>query len=311
MRLLGLDIGGTSVRAVLCDQSGRLLGYGRASGANVRSATGSPQHNVAAAVAAAVGQTHVDAVGVGSAGTGAGSIQLTRAMLHHALDGRGLGGFELVSDLEIAYRSVANCPDGVLLLAGTGAAAVRLAAWRTVQRCDGMGWLLGDEGSGAWLGMRVLQAVAADLDSRGPATALTYLVSSQLNLAGDRRQALIAATVGMRPATWAQFARLAVDLDGADAVASELVAAGAERLLNTVRAVGLSATDTLVLAGGLLGQTSQATNPLRARIEAALDVAGSRFADFPVVGACALAAAQLGADLDRGALTTALRTRAH
>src|SRR5690606_32162851 len=45
---------------------------------------------------------------------------------------------------------------------------------------DAAGWLLGDLGSGYWLGHRAAMAVAAELDGRGERTALTPAVLDAL-----------------------------------------------------------------------------------------------------------------------------------
>ena len=78
---------------------------------------------------------------------------------------------------------------------------------------DGLGWLLGDDGSGFWIGHRVARAVAAELDGRGPSTSLTGRV---LDLLADvpRRQgvrraevaALLTWSHSRRPAELAQLA---------------------------------------------------------------------------------------------------------
>lgn len=78
---------------------------------------------------------------------------------------------------------------GVLLRAGTGSVGVRFEERRRTARRDGMGQLLGDIGSAVWIGRRTLQVVAADIDDRGPRTALTEKVGDMLDL--DLRDGLI------------------------------------------------------------------------------------------------------------------------
>ena len=47
-------------------------------------------------------------------------------------------------------------------------------------RCDGMGWLLGDQGSSTWIGLQGIQAAAKALDFRGPDTELKTIVLQEL-----------------------------------------------------------------------------------------------------------------------------------
>ncbi|MGO3211296.1 MAG: hypothetical protein ACTIJK_16045, partial [Brachybacterium sp.] len=92
------------------------------------------------------------------------------------------------------------------MVGGSGAVAVRFQDREAVARRDGMGWLLGDIGSAVWLGRRTLEAVAADIDGRGPRTLLTEEVGELLALdlregllppsaTGDPRQDLIRALI--------------------------------------------------------------------------------------------------------------------
>src|SRR5699024_362887 len=87
---------------------------------------------------------------------------------HHAGYGAAVN---VRSDLLAAYCSGAVELSGYALVAGTGAAAVRIEAGEIVAVADGMGWLLGDDGSGFQIGRDVARAVVADLDRRGPGTA--------------------------------------------------------------------------------------------------------------------------------------------
>lgn len=297
MRLLGIDLGGSSVRAVVADEAGTLLGNGRAAGGNIRSSIGLPEDNVCSAVLAA-GARDIDAVAVGAAGAGAARRDevvdvITRGLRNAGLDVEPV----VVPDLDIAFRACSPSPDGRLLLSGTGAVAARYEDWRMVARCDGMGWLLGDEGSGCWVGRAVLQAVAADLDSRGPATSLTDAVCEYYRIPadGDRRQALIRATDGTRAAEWARVAPLASE-HADDPVAAAILDAAAAKLLGSLAAVG---EGPVVFAGGMLAGPA-----LRSRVEAT--TGPCPHAAFPVVGAVALAAESAGVELDRDALTAAL-----
>ncbi len=66
---------------------------------------------------------------------------------------------------------------GVVIAAGTG--AVALAVGRSVARVDGWGSLVGDAGSGHWIGRAGIEAVLRAQDGRGSATALTDKVAER------------------------------------------------------------------------------------------------------------------------------------
>src|SRR5262249_40908935 len=130
--------------------------------------------------------------GIAGSGTAAGS--LARDAAAQAWQSAGLPGTpRVVTDLEVAFAAGTSRPSGLLLLAGTGAAAVAFADRAVARRCDGYGWLLGDEGSAVWLGLRGVRAALNDYDGRGPQTALRDAVAGHFALRDDFAQGVIAA----------------------------------------------------------------------------------------------------------------------
>ena len=67
-------------------------------------------------------------------------------------------------DALVAYASGTAAPDGTVLIAGTGAIAAQVRDLRLDRVADGHGWLLGDAGSGFWLGREAVRRLLADLD---------------------------------------------------------------------------------------------------------------------------------------------------
>ena len=122
---------------------------------------------------------------------------------------------------------------------------------------DGNGWLLGDEGSGFWIGHHVVRAVVADLDGRGPSTALTPLVLSRLGIddTHESRSSLsrLAEIVyGMRPVHLARFAPVAFTV-GDDEAAVAIVEGASQALAHTLGTVHDDGIDgPLVLGGSVL-----------------------------------------------------------
>ena len=212
----------------------------------------------------------------------------------------------MVPDLDVAFVAGTPEPDGLLLLAGTGAAAAAFQERRMVRRCDGYGWLLGDEGSAVWLGLGGVRAALDAFDGRGAPTRLLDDLAARFG-AGPRddvAQILIARMHADAPARLGALAPLvtAAAADG-DPVAHDLVAAAADRLVAAVDAVTtepLSASTDLVLAGGLL-----AAGPVRDAVLAQL--AGRPGLNPRDAGSGAAGAALLAlADLDPTAVTAEL-----
>ena len=243
---------------------------------------------------------------------GAGSPSVA-AEVRARLAGLGLDAplvFE--SDLLATYFSGTHQPDGYAVISGTGAGAIRVEDGRQVAVADGLGWLLGDEGSGFWIGHRVVRAALADLDGRGPATALTPLLLARLGVAapsgaGDREPiiAVVRALYDGPPVRLADYARLVFEVDG-DRTADRILddaAAALERTLTAVRSPTVSGP--VVLGGGILGRGGQLVD----RLVAARGAAEVHVVADGVLGVCVLALRRAGTDVDAAMferLTTSL-----
>jgi N-acetylglucosamine kinase-like BadF-type ATPase len=260
--VVGVDAGATSTRCVVATPDGTVLGRGTAPGANQNSSGGSPARALEAAIRAALDGLDPAAVAagvIGAAGAAAAGRAEARAAAQEAWRANHLGGsVHSGTDLEVAFAAGTPRRDGLLLLAGTGAAAVAFRDGAAHRRCDGYGWLLGDEGSAVWQGREALRAVLRALDGRGPATALTGPVTEALQAQAhddpqEHAQALIRVAYRRPPATLGLLAPLVggAARDG-DPVARAVAEAAAEHLLHALDVVAGEGSHAVVLAGSVL-----------------------------------------------------------
>lgn len=183
---LAFDAGGTTTRAVFLNASGQCLGYGVAGGGNPVSRGFEPARRALTTAALhALGGSRQPLASVLVAMAGA-SLDLPLKSFRDSFMTLGLTGEAMIeSDLLAAFYSGTFHDAGHALIAGTGAVGARIAQGELVSVVDGVGWLLGDAGSGFWLGREVAQAVGAALDGRGAATALTQLLLAELGIDHD------------------------------------------------------------------------------------------------------------------------------
>ncbi|MCP9967283.1 ATPase [Actinomadura madurae] len=80
----------------------------------------------------------------------------------------------------MAFAAGTSEPKGIVVFSGTGAGAAVINDGAIVQRADGYGWLVGDEGSAVWLGKEAVRAALAAYDGRGSPTLLTDSVPRAL-----------------------------------------------------------------------------------------------------------------------------------
>jgi N-acetylglucosamine kinase-like BadF-type ATPase len=283
--VVGVDAGATSTRVSVHTLDGTRVGYARAGAGNPTA------HGLAKAVAAISaaleaalppgGGPLVVASLAGVAGhVGEMVPELAKSWASHGIAEEP----RYVGDVPIAYAAGSPEPDGSLLLSGTGAVAARFVDHRLDALADGLGWLLGDAGSGFWIGREAARVVVDALD-RGllPVEALDHallpvealdralLPVEALGAAGASLAALVGAHFlgGERPATpraaadrivrlaQADHMRLAAlsalvsqAAEAGDPEAAKITHAAADHLAATLRRVHVSGP--VVLAGSVL-----------------------------------------------------------
>jgi len=266
--LLAVDAGGTSTRAVVLSAAGHCLGYGVAGSGNpISSGTEHAAREVVKAAQAALAQAaspataEVAVLAMAGSRTYVSTDWITSALA--TIDVRGR--IVLESDLLATFCSGAWEPDGYAVVAGTGSAAIRVHEGRQDMSADGLGWLLGDDGSGFWLGMRVVRAAAAELDNRGRKTALTPLLLAALGIPADAStepgydgrpdalRLLLDAVYALRPIELARFAPLVFAVSD-DEVAGGIITDARAALHTTLGAIdSADVRGPVVCGGGVLG----------------------------------------------------------
>jgi len=170
--ILGVDGGGTKTVAVIVSDSGRVLGTGRGGPSNPKvlgltKAMANVRSAVRAAIEACPGEREIHRAVFGLAGVdlSADEIRLERA-LSKAPE---LTGVRVLvrNDAEVALVGAVAGGRGVAVCAGTGAIAVGADGKGRVARAGGWGYLLGDEGSGYWIGVTAIRAILQRHDGRG------------------------------------------------------------------------------------------------------------------------------------------------
>lgn len=232
----------------------------------------------------------VRAVCVGAAGMASLGDGL-RARLPAALaEEFGTRRLALAADTVAAYAGALGERPGAVVAAGTGLMAVGtdLQSWR---RADGWGHLLGDCGSGAWIGRAGLEAAMRAYDGRtGGSPALR-----------QRAERVFGEPLGGLPgqlyprtdrvAVLASFAPEVAACSDEDGVAEGILAAAAREIAATTEAVCPSGGDaTVALTGGLLRLGEALRTPLERELTERLPRARTvEAAGDPLEGALSIA----------------------
>jgi glucosamine kinase len=239
MHVLGIDAGGTKTVCLLADAQGTVLSEARGAGANLQAAGELEVEKVLHHVMeSAIGDRDIrpDAVCLGIAGVDRPQdADAVRGIMRRI-------GFKsrtlVVNDALVALVAGAGDAPGVVVIAGTGSIAYGRNDRGQASRAGGWGHLLGDEGSGFWIGRHALAAVVRQADGRGPATELTTLILEHLHLS---RPFELIHEVYHRALPRQHIAALAPLVqrarDEGDAVAAEILQRAAEELANAAASV--------------------------------------------------------------------------
>jgi glucosamine kinase len=313
--LLGVDGGATKTLAAVLDLDRRVLHL----------AHGGPSNQDAVGPAAAVAtllQTADEAIeraGVAPEELAGAVLAIagvdTAAVVGH-VDSAGRGDWLVVNDVVGAWATATGAGPGVAAISGTGSNVFGVGSDGRTWKAGGWGHLLGDEGSGYWLGIESIRAALRDRDGSGPPTALSDAVQAFF---GQPSVEALAAHVYSKPLTKGDIAAFATETgriaDGGDAVALELYERGASelghQLTAVIRETGLASAGQgpAAFPVGLIGSAFKAgavfVEPLSRVIhESAPQALVSVVAMAPVGGSLLLAARACGCHerLDPGEL---------
>lgn len=239
--VVGVDGGGSKSHAVIVDADGRIMGEGTSGPSNplrvgiARAAAAVCEAIDKACEAAQVRREDILAAEVGLAGARRTEL---RERVREALSNLGIADVEVVGDADIALYGATDGEPGVVVIAGTGSVCCGVNA-RGKRNCAG-GWgpVAGDEGGGAWIARRALQAIAHASDGRGPKTSLMAAACAYFHVTTpeDLSTAIYAPT--MTNERLAGFGKQVIEAAKAkDPVAREIMAEAGSELGLAVAAV--------------------------------------------------------------------------
>jgi len=304
--VLGIDGGATKTLAAVLDLEQRAVHLAHAGPSN-EDAVGS---GAAVAALVEVAEQALQRAGITDADLAAAVLAVagtdTDAIVRQV---RAVQGEDwiVVNDVVGAWAAATAAQPGIGAISGTGSNVFGVGPDGRAWRVGGWGHLLGDEGSGYWLGVESIRAALHDRDGSGPETALSAAV---VEFFGAPSVEAVASLVYSKPLNKSEIAAFTVETcrlaEQGDAVARELYQRGAEQLAVQVavvaRETGLAQADSFPL--GLIGSVFKAgplfAEPLTVAVRASAPGAQVAVVEMaPVGGSLQLALRACGC---RGAL---------
>ena len=241
---LGVDGGGTGCRAAVAGEDRRVLGVGAAGPANIASDPAGARANIMAAALAALAQAGLPeaevpglTAGLGLAGANAGGmVERLRSALPFA-------SVRIETDAVAAVKGALGGEDGIVAALGTGS-VFGIQRGGRVRQIGGWGLVLGDEGSGAWIGRALLARALRAVDGFVPLTPLLRDVVAE----HGSPEGVVTFSLGAKPVDFARYApRVAGSSDPAAIAIMEGAAADVAQAVDLLQ--GGEALPVVLLGG--------------------------------------------------------------
>ncbi len=209
----------------------------------------------------------------------------------------------LETDARVALAGATGNQPGVVIIAGTGSIACGINASGRFARAGGWGPIMGDEGSGGYIGRRALEAVMMSYDFRGEATSMTAPVLRHFGVSSPPELTTViydssSKEKGEVPSKIAQLSPIAVEAaKNGDEVATRILCDAACELAKTAIAVidqlkMERETFRVSYVGGVFEAGELVLKPLREEIQKIAPNAEVALPlDSPVIGAAKMAQA--------------------
>ena len=299
---LGFDGGGTKTRAVVIDEAREIVGAGESGSSNPYAVgLSAALDNIERAADAALSQAHLTrdeisgwGLGLGGVCSPAESAEVEAALRARIGEGPAIVAVEdVVSTWAGAFGGIVEEAPRAICIAGTGAGCWGRNAAGEVAQADGAGPLLGDRGSGYWIGEAALRHATRALDGVAPHDDLSRAVMEHFGAPDIKALIRIVYAPDFERARVAELVRVVLACQSVWSADTILKCAGQE-LAGTSLAVlrrlcQRELRGEIALIGGVLAHAA----PVRAAFVEQLERASSRIALVearyePAIGAALL-----------------------
>jgi N-acetylglucosamine kinase-like BadF-type ATPase len=303
--VIGIDGGGTKTSAILCALDGTILSEAQGGPSNVQTndikQIGHTITDLIETCCHSMGCniSQIGAIVAGLAGAGRLAdqkriiVQLQEESQQRDLT---LNNLIVESDARCALEGALNGKPGIVVIAGTGSIVVGKDEKGKIYRAGGWGKLIGDDGSGYYIGREALRAVAQTLDGYGEKTRLRRLLDERL---GFSLQENIIDAVYKQNFDIASLAPFVIEAaSGGDKKAKGILTNASNDLCRTIQSVMRAmnkstkkvSTRFLSFSGSLIANDNWYSKKLKSTIKRELPLISIHPAESsPVVGAAIMA----------------------
>ncbi|MGG6893954.1 BadF/BadG/BcrA/BcrD ATPase family protein [Rhizobium sp. BR 315] len=246
---IGIDGGGTNCRAAVIDQTGQILGTGKAGAANILSDLENSLINIVESARQALTNAglgpelarQLPAV-IGTAGANVGNYG---KRVEGALP---FASSRVVTDATIALQGALGDADGIIGAFGTGS-VYNARRDGKIWGIGGWGFVIGDQASGARLGRDLLERAVLAFDRVTAASPLTDTVMAEY---GNDPERVVEFAHASKPKDFARYSPIVFEYAAMnDVVAMDIVKTAAKAITESLDALLWPECPSICLLGGL------------------------------------------------------------
>jgi glucosamine kinase len=247
---IGVDGGGTGTRLKLAGRDGRILAQAEAGPSALGQGAQQAWRHIQQALQTAAQRAGLAPLDPAQCAIGLGLSGVSVAVQAQAFIAQqpGYAALALDGDGFTTVLGAHGGQPGAVVAAGTGTVGEALRRDGSRAMSSGWGWVTGDEGSGAWLGLQAMRHAQQALDGRAEVGSLAQAVWAT---AGTERADVLAwcATAGQHG--FASLARRVFDSASSDVVAAALIQQAVLELERLALALDPAGELPLALAGSI------------------------------------------------------------
>jgi len=177
--ILGIDGGGSKVRCITADLSGKILGFGIDGPVNCLFVdTEIATEHIANAVNKALAGLDSSKIILACCGSPT-PLEVIKEGIERISPVKEVIN---VGEMTISLIGALLSDIGIIVIAGTGSMAGGKNPEGKIFHCGGWGPFIGDEGSGYWIGVKAINAVSKSVDKRFPETLLVEKIIKYFGL---------------------------------------------------------------------------------------------------------------------------------
>lgn len=248
---LGIDGGGTKCLAIIQNAKGKTLGQGRSGTANPVYGIEEAQQSIVQAAKAALVDANLATNTISDliAGVGLAGVDIPRFFTAMTNWEHPFAQCFITHDLPIACLGAHQKNEGAVIITGTGSSGY--ARFKNNELfLGGYGLPCSDQASGAWLGVKALDAIFLANDSLGPDTVLAESLTQELAIP-NTNNALANWIIDKPNRAYAQLAPLIIEQYQKDNVATKILDCAIRYLTQLAYKLLETPKVKLALVGGL------------------------------------------------------------